>query len=870
MEALGPGRDRASPASSTRSLDLRRLSARADSAYSSFSAASGAPEPRTPSPGTDLLPYLDWDYVRVVWGGPASAAPAAGLRASPQPRPASAARSGLRLPEVQGTSGPLSRQATPLLFALAAEAEARAVEPPSPPASRAAYRQRLQGAQRRVLRETSFQRKELRMSLPARLRPAAPARPPAAHPRSASLSHPGGEVEPGRSGAPARGPVGRGRLATQQRKWCFSEPGKLDRVGQGGGSVGGCSSDASSSSGFAGPEPQERRVLAELEDHQIRWLPETQPRSTEDPEPRSLKFGDAHRPSSRSRSSSGEVLAPWGGSGGVTPVVQVWKIGCRLGVGDIWENENLSYISSNCLPFQVAPQGAETPRLLFQSKLPRFLTQKEAAVLCPAECLQSSPADHEQRVSETCLGSARLPSLPDDEVFLEDVPLVRMRSPPDTHVPTGNPTSVHVSDQQYETSLGQGVDQAGVPPEHPLHEHPETAGADDSWRRINGSVSISRTTCCSPPGTANGDIPTFNPTGLLTIDPLAATDPLKPLPVDALEPPGNSTPGALGRTALAWGTGQPVSRPTWRSLHLEELVQELARLDPSMSDILTSCPSPEPPLGLLDGLIPLAEVWAAMRPAGEEDGKDAVGTPEPGSSQLRPTSQMRSENHTTHPVPDQRCGQGLPDPNSIEAKKMELANLLQKMLRDLQAEQERLHRVAQAWARRGAALEAAVGQTCAPRDLERFSRFMADLERVLGLLLLLGSRLARVRRALAREGADGDPDEQASLLQRLGLLKRQQEDAKELKEHVARRERALREVLVKALPAEELRAYRALLAGKAAVLAQQRSLDERVRLLQDQLDAVRSDLGRRPLPPRMTLPPETRSLDKPSFPPPLI
>uniref|UniRef100_A0A8C8WE22 Shroom family member 1 n=1 Tax=Panthera leo TaxID=9689 RepID=A0A8C8WE22_PANLE len=772
MEALGPGRDRASPASSTRSLDLRRLSARADSAYSSFSAASGAPEPRTPSPGTDLLPYLDWDYVRVVWGGPASAAPAAGLRASPQPRPAAAARSGLRLPEVQGTSGPLSRQATPLLFALAAEAEAeaRAVEPPSPPASRAAYRQRLQGAQRRVLRETSFQRKELRMSLPARLRPAAPARPPAAHPRSASLSHPGGEVEPGRSGAPSRGPVGRGRLATQQRKWCFSEPGKLDRVGQGGGSVGGCSSDASSSSGFAGPEPQERRVLAELEDHQIRWLPETQPRSTEGPEPRSLKFGDAHRPSSRSRSASGEVLAPWGGSGGVTPVVQV------------------------------APEGAETPRLLFQTKLP----------------------------------------------------------------------SVHVSDQQYETSLGQGVDQAGVPPEHPLHEHPETAGADDSWWRINGSVSISRTTCCSPPGTANGDIPTFNPTGLLTIDPLAATDPLKPLPVDALEPPGNSTPGAPGRTALAWGTGQPVSRPTWRSLRLEELVQELARLDPSMSDILTSCPSPEPPLGLLDGLIPLAEVWAAMRPASEEDGKDAVGTPEPGSSQLRPTSQMRSENHTTHPVPDQPCGQGLPDPNSIEAKKMELANLLQKMLRDLQAEQERLHRVAQAWARRGAALEAAVGQTCAPRDLERFSRFMADLERVLGLLLLLGSRLARVRRALAREGADGDPDEQASLLQRLGLLKRQQEDAKELKEHVARRERALREVLVKALPAEELRAYRALLAGKAAVLAQQRSLDERVRLLQDQLDAVRSDLGRRPLPPRMTLPPETRSLDKPSFPPPLI
>ncbi|XP_029797028.1 protein Shroom1 [Suricata suricatta] len=744
MEALGPGGDRASPASSTRSLDLRRLSARADSAYSSFSAASGAPEPRTPSPGTDLLPYLDWDYVRVVWGGPAPAAPAAGLP---------------------------------------------------------------------------------------------------------SLSHPGGEVETGRSGTPARGTVGGGRLATQQQKWCFSEPGKLGRVGGGRGSAGECSSEASSNSGFAGPEPQEHRVLAESEDQQIRRLPETQPRCIEHPEPRSLKFGDTHRPSSPSRSASGEALAPWGVSGGIMPNVQV------------------------------VPHGAETPRPLFQTKLSRFLTQKGAVVLGPAECLQSSAADRERRVSETCIGSARLPSLPDDEVFLEDVPLVRVRSPPDTHAPTGNPTGVHVSDQQYETSLGQRADQATVPPEDALQEHSETAGVDDCWQRINGSVGVSRTTCCSPPGTANGDIPTFDPDGLLTTDPLAAmeSDPLKPLPFDALGPPGNSSPGAPGHTALACSTRKPGSRPTWPSPRLEELVQELARLDSSMSDTLTSCPSPEPPLGLLDGLIPVAEVWAAMRPVCEEVGKEAAGAPEPGcyrfsSCQLLPTSQeeMRSENHTTPPVPDQPCSQGLSDPNSIQAKKMELADLLQKMLRDLQAEQEQLHAVAQAWARRGDALEAAVGQACAPRDLERFSRFMADLERVLGLLLLLGSRLARVRRALAREGADSDPDEQASLLQRLGLLQRQQEDAKELKEHVARRERALREVLAKALPAEELRAYRALLAGKAAVLAQQRSLDDRVRLLQDQLDAIWSDLSRRPPLPRLTLTPETRPPDKPSFPPPLI
>lgn len=528
---------------------------------------------------------------------------------------------------------------------------------------------------------------------------------------------------------------------------------------------------------------------------------------------------------------------------------------------------------------QAVPQGIEPPRSLFQTKNSRFLTQTEAAEVCPTEGPLSSPTDCDHRVPETCIVSSRLPSLPDDEVFLEEAMLVGMRSPPDSHDSLGLPTSIHASDLRYGAGLGQRP-KSTVPPEHTLREHPETAGADDSWQGVNGSVGVSRPPCCSPPGTANGDIPTIDSTGqLLTDTPAAAeSDPLKPLSVDALGPPSSHPTGPPDDTALPWGTGQPDSRPTWPSPRLEELVQELARLDPSLSDTLTSYPSPEPPLDLLDGLIPLAEVWAAMRPTCGEAEEEAAGTSESescliSSTQLLPTSQeeRRPENLTTHPVPDQPCGQGLPEPNnSMQAKKVELADLLEKMLRDLQAEQAQLQEAAQAWARRGAALEAAVSHACAPRELERFSRFMADLERVLGLLLLLGSRLARVRRALARTTADDDPEEQASLLQRLGLLKRQQEDARELKEHVARRERALREVLMQALPAQELRTYCALLAGKAAVLAQQRSLDERVRLLQDQLDVIRSDLSHGPPSPRPAWSPGTLPADKPTCPPSLI
>lgn len=318
MEALGTGSDRASSASAPGSLDLRRLSTRADSAYSSFSAASAGPETRTPSPGTDPLPYLDWDYVRVVWGGRSPTPQDAVLPTTKRPGGTVAGHSIPRPPEAQGSPGPpLSRQDTPLLYALAAEAEAaaRTAEPPSPPASRDAYRQRLQGAQRRVLRETSFQRKELRMSLPGRLRPALPARPPSAHARSASGSQEAQEAEPARPAVPAPGAGGRGRLASQQRLCCFSEPGKLNRVGWSGGLTGEGLREACST------QELQRETLSKP-----KGLQETQSLSSVELSSGSVDLGNTCRPAGRSQSVSGEVMAPRTGSERTVANVQVWEI----------------------------------------------------------------------------------------------------------------------------------------------------------------------------------------------------------------------------------------------------------------------------------------------------------------------------------------------------------------------------------------------------------------------------------------------------------------------------------------------------------------------------------------------------------------
>lgn len=670
------------------------------------------------------------------------------------------------------------------------------------------------------------------MSLPGRLRPAITTRSPTVHARSASSSHEAGEAEPARTAVQALGVPGRGRLASQQRMCCFSEPGKLHRVGWSGGPTGEGLREACST------QELQRGAHAKSK----RLLQETQSLSSVELDSPSVHLRSACRPAGRSQSISGEVM------------------GRRMG-----SERTLATV-------QAVPQRTETPRPLLQIKFSRFLTQKEAAVVCPAEVLQSNPADSGQGVPETITVSTPYPSLPDDDVFLEEA---ETPPPQESHAPQGLPTrDLHASDQQSENDLIKTAGQITASAESSFHKGPGITEEEDNWQGQNGSEGSSRPTSHSPPGTTN-EVPTFDTTGLLTAGPSTATEnnPLKRPSVDVLRPLGSEIPGPPHHTSLTWG--QPGPKPTWPSRHFEELVQQLARLDPSLSDTFAAQPGPEPPLGLLDGLFPAAaaEVLAAMRPACEDAAEETTGASDAGScaspfTQELPTAQeaSMSENSIPHPVSDQSNDQGLPKPNSIQIKKVELAHLLQKMLQDLHAEQERLRGKAADWTQCHEDLEAAVSQACTPRELERFRQFMTDLERVLGLLLLLGSRLARVNLALARVGSDSDPDERASLLQRLRLLQRQQEDAKELKEHVARREQALRQVLERELPAEHLRSYCVLLAAKARILSQQRSLDDRIRFLKEQLDTIWNDFSYHPLSPRLSWAPGIRPLNKPLFP----
>ncbi|CAH2277022.1 Shroom1 isoform X1 [Pelobates cultripes] len=106
------------------------------------------------------------------------------------------------------------------------------------------YREKLKVAQKKVLRETSFKRKDLQMSLPGRLKLNPSKRPTIDHLRSHSLSSANEETKlvPPKTSVdinckkfdPEKSVSrigGRKRITKEQRKLCYSEPEKLDHLG---------------------------------------------------------------------------------------------------------------------------------------------------------------------------------------------------------------------------------------------------------------------------------------------------------------------------------------------------------------------------------------------------------------------------------------------------------------------------------------------------------------------------------------------------------------------------------------------------------------------------------------------------------------
>ncbi|XP_076159624.1 protein Shroom2 [Alosa pseudoharengus] len=178
----------------------------------------------------------------------------------------------------------------------------------------------------------------------------------------------------------------------------------------------------------------------------------------------------------------------------------------------------------------------------------------------------------------------------------------------------------------------------------------------------------------------------------------------------------------------------------------------------------------------------------------------------------------------------------------LSSKKQELISSLSKKLQVLHEARESLQEDVQDNNALGQEVEATVQAVCKPNELDKFRMFIGDLDKVVSLLLSLSGRLARVENALNNLEEGASAEEKHALTEKRRLLIRQHEDAKELKENLDRRERLVYDILASYLSAERLADYEHFVKMKSALIIEQRKLEDKIKLGEEQLKCLRDSL----------------------------
>uniref|UniRef100_A0A8D2LXP9 Shroom family member 4 n=1 Tax=Varanus komodoensis TaxID=61221 RepID=A0A8D2LXP9_VARKO len=280
------------------------------------------------------------------------------------------------------------------------------------------------------------------------------------------------------------------------------------------------------------------------------------------------------------------------------------------------------------------------------------------------------------------------------------------------------------------------------------------------------------------------------------------------------------------------------SRQRSQSLPLERLWSEAAPLQPSLGD--TGVPAPVRP-----GAPPYSCCGSASRPASPACGGAVSPTScsayynlSAGKAELLNKMKELPESAATSSEEEELD-------HDLAQKKKQLIESISRKLAVLQEAQRGLQEDMRANVALGKEVEGHIKSACKPHEFEKFRLFIGDLDKVVSLLLSLSGRLARVENALG--GLDPDAmEEKLALLEKKRQLAAQLEDAKELQEHVARRERLVFASVSRCLPGEQLQDYQHFVRMKSALAIQQRQLDDKIKLGQEQLRCLRESLCRAP------------------------
>ncbi|KAF7205023.1 protein Shroom2 isoform X3 [Nothobranchius furzeri] len=292
----------------------------------------------------------------------------------------------------------------------------------------------------------------------------------------------------------------------------------------------------------------------------------------------------------------------------------------------------------------------------------------------------------------------------------------------------------------------------------------------------------------------------------------------------------------------------------------EELVRDITGKDKSLADILDESKM-KTTMDLMEGLFPQGEQLleeahqrrkvptkpANSRPVEEREKEDSVAatvsmvTSSTYYSISAPKAELLIKMKDMQEQIEEEDSEEELDID-LANKKQELIDSLSKKLQVLKEARESLQEDVLDNNALGDEVEVQVQQVCKPNELEKFRMFVGDLDKVVSLLLSLSGRLARVENALNSPEDDTTPEERRTLMEKRKLLIRQHEDAKELKANLDRRERVVYDILTSYLPEDSLTDYEHFVKMKSALIIEQRKLEDKIKLGEEQLKCLTDSL----------------------------
>ncbi|XP_030428368.1 protein Shroom2 isoform X3 [Gopherus evgoodei] len=345
---------------------------------------------------------------------------------------------------------------------------------------------------------------------------------------------------------------------------------------------------------------------------------------------------------------------------------------------------------------------------------------------------------------------------------------------------------------------------------------------------------------------------------------------VEPEPESKTRPPDLQSAEALGNNLKDSDASIPVisyvkaKEKTFEDWKSEELAREIVGKDKSLADILDPTVKIKTTMDLMVGIFPKDEhlleeaqqrrklLPKVSSPKIAEEKKEEQGMPSAISlttnstyySTSAPKAELLIKMKDMQEQQQQQSEEDSEDEldHDLSEKKQKLIDSISRKLQVLREARETLLEDIQANNALGDDVEAIVKEVCKPNEFDKFRMFIGDLDKVVNLLLSLSGRLARVENALNNLDENASPEERRTLVEKQKLLTQQHEDAKELKENLDRRERIVFDILANYLSEESLADYEHFVKMKSALIIEQRELEDKIKLGEEQLKCLTDSL----------------------------